>query len=266
MADLKLIQELNRKYKKKSSLENVNLKEFVVEAFDREKVEGNKDDLKKGFNSPDFLTNLGVNYALYFDKGLSVNAALMYVDVCDFSTRQEQALGKEIAEYFHNYYDKVLPIIYKYGGEGEKIIGDGIICVFAPPFSDDNFEKNLESANVCAQEIIKETKGSEFSSKVALHDGIINYFQTKTNNYQDYTMIGKPLTELFRLESVSENESVNFYEGTKVYDLYSEQVQRAFYQRISGLTNFLYPISEKSVNLKGTDHSKVYSWTTKTIN
>ena len=49
-----------------------------------------------------------------------------------------------------------------------------------------------------------------------MHCGTINYFKNKTGLYHEFTMIGKPLTELFRLESVSIDERINYYEKHKL--------------------------------------------------
>jgi class 3 adenylate cyclase len=117
----------------------------------------------------------------------------------------------------------VIPIIYEYGGEIDKIIGDGIICIFGPPFLGNDLKQNIKKANDCAKALIEATEGKEYSSKVAFHCGIINYFKNKTGLYKEFTMIGKPLTEIFRLESVSLDERVNYYSNTPIR-LYFEAI------------------------------------------
>ncbi len=58
---------------------------------------------------------------------------------------------------------------------------------------------------------------TDFESKIALHYGEIMYYQNTSDEYYEYTMIGNALTNLFRLESVSLNNSINFFSSTPFY-------------------------------------------------
>lgn len=138
-----------------------------------------------------------------------VNAVILFIDITDFSTKCKEWGAEKLSSYLDDYYDRVIPIIYKHGGEVEKIIGDGIICVFGEPFLQ-SFLRYMKS-DLASKEIITTLKGSDKEVKIALHEGEIMYYKNKTKYYFEYTMIGKPLTELFRLEGVSENNAINYY-------------------------------------------------------
>lgn len=250
MANLNLIKSLNERYIKNSPIRDYDEPKFTNESFDTSKLE-------KAFQ--DEIANLGPNYTGYFDFGFPVHAVLLFIDICDFSTRNGDLKGKDLADYFDTYYDIIIPKIYEYGGEIEKIIGDGIICVFSPPFLDKELAELLELANDCAVELIGITKGTNFTSKVAIHSGEINYFKNKSEFYNEYTMIGKPLTELFRLESVSDNECINFYAASEVYELHKEKIDKNNMMRI--MYNIPYgPYNRHNIlGLKGIDYSAYYS-------
>lgn len=218
MANLDLIKRLNEHYGKSSPIRTETRMFAINEAIDPNRLE------KAITNS---LASMGPLYAGYFDLGLPAEVALLFIDVCSFSTRFGKLDGEEIAAYFDKYYDVVIPIIYKYGGEIDKVIGDGIICIFGPPFLSSDLNQNIKKANDCAKEIIKATEGKDYSSKVAFHCGSINYFKNKTGFYKEFTMIGKPLTEIFRLESVSLDERVNYYGGTVIRNYYEDIFKRS---------------------------------------
>ena len=211
MANLDLIRKLNLNYEKNSAIAKsadiVNLNE----AFD-------PDIIEKGLDNA--IANLGPTFIGCFEFGLPADVAIMFIDVCSFSTRFARLMGDEIGEYFDVYYDIVIPLIYKYGGEVEKIIGDGIIAVFGPPFLNADISECIKNAARCSKEIIKNTVNTDYSSKIALHSGEIHYYKNKTGLYKEFTMIGKPLTELFRLESVAEDDCVNYFEGTPIYEYF----------------------------------------------
>lgn len=153
----------------------------------------------------------------YFNSKSREDVVLLFVDIANFSKITESKSGQFITSYLDDYYVEAFPIIYHYGGQIEKIMGDGIICVFGKPFINVNWPEEFNRAELCAKSLIYKFKDTNMEVKVALHNGEITYYKTPGTEYEEYTMIGKPITELFRLESVSRTNSINFYAGT-VYD------------------------------------------------
>lgn len=248
MANLDLIKRLNSNYGKRSPIERETRLFSINESLD-------PDNIQKAISN--LIANLGPVFTQYFDFGLPADVVLLFVDVCGFSTRFDGLDGEEISEYFDEYYDLVIPIIYKYGGEIDKIMGDGIICVFGPPFQDLSLVQNIVKADQCSKEIIKATKDNKFASKVAIHSGTINYFKNKTGLYKEFTLIGKPLTELFRLESISIDQRINYYAETDIRNYYSELISpsSSFVSRPAEWTHYSKPIAD----LKGVNYSQFFS-------
>lgn len=248
MANLDLIRKLNLNYGKQSAIADSDDIINLNEAFDPDIIEKGLDDA---------IARLGPNFIGCFEFGLSSDVAIIFIDVCSFSTRFAGLMGDEIGEYFDAYYDIVIPLIYKYGGEVEKVIGDGIIAIFGRPFLDADISECITNAARCSREIIKTTVNTDYSSKVALHSGKINYYRNKTGLYKEYTMIGKPLTELFRLESISENDCINYYEETPVDEYFSASTLPAN-APASQRSQALWTQHSKAISgLKGVDYTKM---------
>jgi len=110
-----------------------------------------------------------------------------------------------------------MPFVFKYEGVIERVIGDGIVALFGKPFADVHFGECFILADKCAREVLLATNGTRFSSKIAFHAGQIRYFKN-TSGYEDYTIIGKPVTELFRLEGISMEEGINYFDVKIYYD------------------------------------------------
>lgn len=227
MANIDLIKHLNIKYEKDSPIARSSLAS-INEAFDPNKIE-------KAIQ--DSIIELGPDYALHFEYGLNAEVALLFIDICNFSTRFPSLKGNKLSAFFDEYYDLIIPKIYKHGGEIDKVIGDGIICVFGPPFIKGSQLEIINKSHECAKEIILATESSLFSSKVAFHIGEINYFKNKSQYYKEFTIVGKPLTELFRLESVSKNECLNYYEGTPISDLFRLRLNASVPINRDGINN-----------------------------
>jgi len=213
MANLETIKALNKQYRKDTPISRVYNSDNLIKGFENFSA-FSKQKLVEAFSKQ--ISGLGHPYVRYFEEGLPAEVALLYIDICSFSTRFSKLSGREIGELFDEYYDLVIPIIYDNEGEIDKIMGDGIICSFGPPFYNENLSNCLTMADHCAKEIILATRNTKFASKVAFHAGTINYFKNKSGLYNEYTMIGKPLTELYRLESISENSTISFFDDTPV--------------------------------------------------
>ncbi|UVV57431.1 adenylate/guanylate cyclase domain-containing protein [Bacteroides fragilis] len=158
----------------------------------------------------------------YFEEQKEENVVLLFIDITNFSRKTSGFSPKRITTILDRYYRQLMPIIYRNGGEIEKIMGDGIICIFGEPFLKGlSTRRKYIKAERCARDVIVKFKDSDFEVKVALHSGSIMYYKTPTEYYEEYTMIGNTLTELYRLESVSQSNGINFFED-RGYDLESE--------------------------------------------
>ena len=73
----------------------------------------------------------------------------------------------------------------------------------------------------------------------------------------EFTIIGKPLTELFRLESISIYQRINYYDETDIRNYYSELISpsSSFVLRPAEWTHYSKPIA----NLKGVNYRQFFS-------
>jgi hypothetical protein len=248
MPNLKQIESLRNKYSAEKLTESrVNLRQ--IKAL-------NENFNKSSYQIKSFFSLQGIDdHIVQFLEGQkSANVVLLFIDITDFSKKCENLTNDQLSLFLDDYYDKVIPIIYQYGGEIEKIIGDGIICLFGEPFLTASKDGLFKKADQCAKDIIVRLKGTEKEVKIALNDGGIMYYKNKTSDYSEYTMIGKPMTELFRIESVSENNTINFSHISE-YDK-KEYTKDGVY-RIGNSTQHSYWKKSNliTVNLKGVNWS-----------
>lgn len=223
MANLRLIKSLNERYEKKSKFRDIDFDQ-INESFSG--FDGGQ--YRKTFSES--IGNLGPQFKKFFTDQESTNIYLLFIDICSFSTRFRHLSNVELSKLLDDYYDLVIPIIYKYKGEVDKIIGDGIIAVFGEPFVQNG---NLPSlVNQCAKELITETKNTVMYSKVAVHSGDIMYYHNTSMFYEEFTIIGHPVTELHRLESVSTDRKINYFEGSDYDRFISGRISRSTRRRL----------------------------------
>ncbi|QPH38634.1 adenylate/guanylate cyclase domain-containing protein [Pedobacter endophyticus] len=196
----------------------------------------------------------------YFESQKSANIVLLFIDITDFSSKCRSWPNSTLSTYLDDYYDKVIKLIYHHGGEVEKIIGDGIICMFGEPFLTGTKAHLFQTADACAKDIIVEAKGSSREVKIALHDGEIMYYKNKSENFPEYTMIGKPLTELFRLESVATNNSINYFHVSD-YDSCSFCTEGVYKYSLNNTHSYWKKSGVVKVDLKGVEWTFIKNFT-----
>lgn len=255
MPNLQQIKSLREKFNAKNDVYASDLK-LLSESFNKSSYEIKNLFIRTGRNQ---------NLVTYFETQQSADVVLLFVDITNFSTRCSTLLNSQLSNYLDDYYEKVISTIYYHGGEIEKIIGDGIICVFGQPFLNDSKNELFRRADACGKDIIMELKESDKEVKIAIHDGIIMYYKNKTENYPEYTMIGKPLTELFRLESIAENNSLNFYHISS-YDSMDFSTEGVYKYSRHNTHSYWKKSGLIKVDLKGVNYSfvKQFSCTYKT--
>ena len=242
MPNLKQLVSLKEKYPEFNKRLTSRDTKYIIEAFDPSKIE-------KGFSFDDGAVQ---EYIDFFKERKKVKVVLLFIDLTSFSQKFQYKTSNQIAEYLDKYYSDVIPIINFCGGEVEKIMGDGIIAVFGEPFLKGDIETLHKKAEECASVIVASNKNTEYESKVALHFGEVLYYNNEDIDYSDFTIVGKALTELFRLESVADSNSINFYSGTYMERKNLEDVNRSR-ANTGGVKAKWFLSAVKETNLKGVD-------------
>jgi len=210
--------ELNRADQRvKDYLEKSEARDVIQKAFDSTNLNESYRETKTFSFLTENLNPAKPELIKYFDEGREEDVALLFIDITSFSKTITGWSNAQIKRYLDNYYKRIIPIIYKNYGEIEKLMGDGIICVFGKPFLDVPSPHHVYKAEQCAEEAIREFHGTNKNVKVAIHTGKVNYYKVPGELYGEYTIIGQPITDLYRLESVSKSNAINFYDGAS-YD------------------------------------------------
>jgi len=252
MPNITQLIALREKYGSKNSVSNLQLKSL------NENFRFSADQIKNSFS----YQGLDTRILNFFESQTSADLLFLFLDITAFSQKCKNLTNSQLAVYLDKYYDLVIPIIYAHGGEVEKIMGDGIIAIFGQPFLTDNKDVLFSKADKCAKDIIVLLRGTEREVKIALHDGSVMYYKNKTLNYPEYTVIGKSLTELYRLESVAMNNSISYYHVSQ-YDNKEFCKEGAFCitNHSPSKCGYFNKSSNVQVNLQGVEWSFIKHYT-----
>ena len=138
----------------------------------------------------------------------TITAALMLVDLRDFTAMSDTLAPSAVIETLNHYFDCVIPPIRRRGGEVMEIMGDGILAIF-----NENSERSAREACRLAYEAA--TEGLEALEKLnrersadsrnlnagfALHQGQVSYGNIGAGDRLDFTVIGPDVNLTSRIE------------------------------------------------------------------
>lgn len=153
-----------------------------------------------------------------FISGTKERTVAIFADIFGFSKTISNFSAEQTKQYLDEYYSLMLPIIYSHGGEIEKLIGDGILAIFGPPFLDDYFT-GLDQAWLAIQSMIKAGIEEQKELKIALRLGTGIFTYVGQAPFIEPTVVGPLLTEVFRLEEASKKNCLSVYSGTEEAEL-----------------------------------------------
>jgi adenylate cyclase len=143
-------------------------------------------------------------------KGTAIYAAILLVDLRDFTSLSEQYSSAEIVGFLNERFELIGMNVEKCGGEILKFMGDSALAIF-PADINDPAQACLAARN-CAQNILDEnqsmndgrfmTKRPNIAVDIVLHLGEVFYGNVGASGRLDFTVIGQTVNEASRLEKL----------------------------------------------------------------
>ena len=159
--------------------------------------------LKEGMSAPHVFEKYP-HLSDEFNKGIQAESLLLMIDLSPFSSLVANWPPEQIICFLEKYYHIVVGRVSDKGGVVEKYIGDAVIAAFGRPFDETTSPEHLRRIINLSRSLIKEVElefEGEVTAKCAIAYGICHYGYVGPSIHSELTIIGTPLTELFRLES-----------------------------------------------------------------
>jgi adenylate cyclase len=137
----------------------------------------------------------------------TITAALMLVDLRDFSLLSDRMSPRAVIGMLNEYFDCVIPPVHEHGGEVVEIMGDGVLAIFQQM-------PGRSAAESCRSALAAATQGlaalaernqncpneETLHSGVALHYGTVSYGNIGVGDRLDFTVIGPDVNLTSRIE------------------------------------------------------------------
>lgn len=137
-------------------------------------------------------------------------AAIMFVDIRDFTAYAEVAPAAELASVLSEYRRIVAGTVFSYGGTVDKFLGDGVMAVFGQPRPGvDDARLALECALALAAslkswtESVRHAGGPQLMTGIGLHYGNVLGGVIESGFHDEFTVIGDAVNVAQRLETLA---------------------------------------------------------------
>jgi adenylate cyclase len=138
----------------------------------------------------------------------TITAALMLIDMRDFTLLSDRLTPRAVIRLLNNYFDCVFPPVQARGGEIVEIMGDGVLAIFRQ-------ERGRKTAAVCGSALEAAEAALDAVARrnrhhrptapalqagVALHYGTVSYGNVGSGDRLDFTVIGPDVNLTSRIE------------------------------------------------------------------
>lgn len=140
------------------------------------------------------------------------NAAIMFVDLRDFTRFAETATAGDLASVLAEYRRFVSQTIFDHGGTVDKFIGDGVMAVFGQPRP---MENDADRALACALDLVDaldDWRNHNLSNGyptldavIGLHYGTVVGGVLDSGVHSEFTVIGDAVNVAQRLETLAKS-------------------------------------------------------------
>ncbi|MBB4187033.1 adenylate cyclase [Sinorhizobium terangae] len=191
---------------------------FAIYLFARDHDRTRKEALKadqRRLNLSRFFSPLIVSELQERGEALGLerrNAAIMFVDLRDFTSFAETVPARELASVLAEYRQLVSHTIFGYGGTVDKFIGDGVMAVFGQPRPT---EDDADRALACALELVEALNEwrdhgvrngyRALDAAIGLHFGAVVGGVLDSGCHSEFTVIGDAVNVAQRLETLAKS-------------------------------------------------------------
>ncbi len=138
------------------------------------------------------------------------NVTIMFADLRGFTTMSEDLDQEKVVEILNAFFSLMTPIIFKYDGTLDKIMGDGILALFGAPISrEDDPVRAVQTAIeilIALKGFNAGTHGRDWPSlgvSIGINSGEVVAGYIGSEDHLNYTVIGDAVNVAQRLQSIA---------------------------------------------------------------
>ena len=153
-------------------------------------------------------------------ENVACTATILFADIRGFTTVSEHMEPEDVISMLNSYFNKMVPIIFKYGGVLDKFVGDELMAVFRDHPDGKSAAMQAIRAGVHmidALEEMKANRGGNYSmleAGIGINTGRVVIGNVGSENRKDYTAIGDTVNVAARFEQLASGQEIVVGEET----------------------------------------------------
>jgi adenylate cyclase len=143
------------------------------------------------------------------------NVTILFVDLRSFTSMSEDLDQEKVVEILNAFFSLMTPIIFKYDGTLDKLMGDGILAFFGAPLShDDDPVRAVQTAIeiiIALQGFNAGTHGRDWPPlevAIGISSGEVVAGYIGSEDHLNYTVIGDAVNVAQRLQSIAGSNEI----------------------------------------------------------
>ena len=124
---------------------------------------------------------------------------VLFVDIRGFTTFADQATAREAVAYLNEFFELVVPVLTRHDGEANKLLGDGLLGVFA---SSDHADRAL----ACSRDMLAEVDahfGDRCRIGIGVNSGLVLMGTVGGGDLHENGVIGDPVNVAARVQDAT---------------------------------------------------------------
>jgi adenylate cyclase len=169
--------------------------------------------------------------------GEEVEVTMMSIDIHDFTGLAERSSAPQVVATLNHLFERIVPLIHRYGGHVDKFVGDGLLAVFGAPRRQEDHAGQALAAALEIDRAVRERFSGELEIGIGLNSGTVVAGNVGGAGRLEFSVIGDAVNVAARVEAATRQ--------TGDVILVTEDVKRLLHKAPAGLE------ARPGVSLKG---------------
>jgi adenylate cyclase len=135
--------------------------------------------------------------------GEEVDVTVLFLDIRNFTAFAEQAEPHEVVGLLNGFWEHVVPVLVRHGGQANKFIGDGVLAVFGAPASLDDHAGRAVDAALELAALVAERYAGRISVGIGVNSGSVIAGTVGGGGHVEFTVIGDTVNTAARVEAAT---------------------------------------------------------------
>jgi len=162
-------------------------------------------------------------------ENVECTATVLFADIRNFTTLSENLEPKETIAMLNDYFEAMVPVVFKYGGTLDKFVGDELMAVFRDnPYGERApiraIRTGMEMIDTIRQMNLQAAQNrSQIAIGIGINTGKVVIGNVGSENRKDYTAIGDTVNVAARFEQIASGQEIIV--GKETYEACKDQIQ-----------------------------------------